>query len=74
MSPAFLDALSMALRLRKSVRHVLKHIDTVLSLPRALFASVALDECRIDGVGKGELCKVLGDVVLHLIRLVSSYM
>ena len=73
MSPAFLDALSMALRLRKSVRHVLTQIDTVPGLPRALFTSVALDECGVDSVGKGELRKVLRDVVLHLVRLVSSY-
>ena len=36
---------------------------------RALLSGMALDESGEDGVGKLELCEVLGDVFLHLVAL-----
>lgn len=76
MSEAFLEALSMALRLAKQ--------DYVLArgrkrecyeeiVPGTLLARVTLGESGIESVGERELGEVLGDIILHLVRLEASY-
>jgi hypothetical protein len=67
ISPAFLLALSMALRLKARSGDVRQEREREKNLPSVVFAGITLDEGRVDGVGKRELGKILGEVVLVLV-------
>ena len=71
MSDAFLDALSMALRLRPV--SAIARSGAQRDSPSALLARMALDERGVDGVGERELSKVLRDLLLHLVGLEPGY-
>jgi hypothetical protein len=70
MSFAFLEALSMALRLEEFSVYLDYSLD---NLPSIDFASMSLYQRSEDGVGEGEFSKVFGKIVLHLICLEALY-
>lgn len=70
MSLAFFEALSMALRLEL---FSMEHGHSSSNLPSTDFASMSLGQRGEDGIGERKLCKVLGEIVFHLIRLEALY-
>jgi len=64
MSEAFLEALSIAFRLKKVSLTVQPEAKF---LPGALFASVTFGKSGKDSVGQGELGEILGNIVLIFI-------
>ena len=73
MSPAFFDALSMALRLQNnsSEKTELTCVEHGC-VPSRDFTSVSFYESGIDGVRKSKFSEVFSDIVFHLVCLETS--
>ena len=70
MSPAFFDALSMALRLQNnSSKEAELTCREHQCVPSRDFTSVSFYESSVDGVRESKFGEVSGDVVFHLVCL-----
>ena len=71
MSEAFLDALSIALRLYEVGQQDISAVKYD-SVPSTLFASMALDEGSVESIGKREFEQVPCGIILVLISLETT--